>query len=423
MVAGKAGLTPGQQLENARWRKHVINLLVANAAEVEAEGRGDKRFFRVGTLVAEFESPMPRAEWEALYTAEPPRSDESRTIAGVQSYIKRLSDVVIADADRAPTFRRAIRTLGTRIGDTRMAALDNEVKRSLVLIGEPAARTERARGEAASGGKVTVQVGSVAVSFDSPISQADWNKALDLRPPPENVDTGRALIRYLQRLASLMASNDRFRETLPTAVAWFGRFTSDMPSYARQAITCGGTTLTTVTIRGNKVFGFLRGVHVGVSRNDPKMIRAGTVSIADNHLSLRKPGDDVYVSMGLFVGNVDTLRIQRNTLDWAGRGARTPIQHGIRVWGRHRHLSQDRRQSHFGRPDRHRGAADSRIRKYQPFPVGRVGQSGRECVLEQCDPGAGVSVAPRQSALKFSPDFTNFLEISARIGHVTLGLD
>lgn len=333
VVAGKAGLTPGQQLENARWRKHVVNLLVANAAEVEAEGRGDKRFFRVGTLVAEFESPMPQAEWEALYTAEPPRSDESRTIAGVQSYIKRLSDVVIADADRAPTFRRAIRTLGTRIGDTRMAALDNEVKRSLVLIGEPAARTERARGEAASGGKVTVQVGSVAVSFDSPISQADWNKALDLRPPPENVDTGRALIRYLQRLASLMASNDRFRETLPTAVAWFGRFTSDMPSYARQAITCGGTTLTTVTIRGNKVFGFLRGIHVGVSRNDPKMIRAGTVAIADNHLSLRKPGDDVYVSMGLFVGNVDTLRIQRNTLDWAGRDARTPIQHGIRVWG------------------------------------------------------------------------------------------
>lgn len=332
VVAGKAGLTPAQQLENARWRKQIVAMLVAKPVEAAVKGEG-KRTFRAGRIVAEFESPMPQAEWEKLYTADPPRPDEVRTVAGVQAYIKRLSDVVIADPVKAPTFDRAIRTLGTRIGETRLGAVDNEVKRSLVLIGEPAARAERDLGEAGEAGKVTIRAGSVAVSFESPISQADWNKAVKLWPPPAGIDDVRELVRYLQKVAARIASDERARETLPTAIAWFGRFTSDMPSYARQAITCGGTTLTTVTIRGNKVFGFLRGVHVGTSQADPKMIRAGTVAIADNHLSLRKPAEDAYVPMGLFVGNVDTLRIQRNTLDWAGRGSKNPIQHGIRVWG------------------------------------------------------------------------------------------
>lgn len=340
VVPGKAGLSPGKQFENARWRKYIVNQLVARPAEVEAEQGGGKRVFRVGRLVADFESPMPQAEWEALFVAEPPRPDESRTIAGVQAYIRRLSDVVIADAERSPTFKRAIRTMGARIGEPRMAAVDDEVKRSLVLIGDPAARTDRERpgsGES-EGGRVTVRAGAVAVSFDSPISQADWNKIMRLAPPPESVDTVAKLVQYLRKLVVRLASSDRFRETLPTAIAWFDRLTSRMPSYARQAITCGGRTLGTVQIRGNKVHGFVRGVHVGTSGREEeegrvRMRRAGHVHIADNHLSLRKPADEAYVSMGLFVGNVDTLRIQRNTLDWAGQATDNYYQHGIRVWG------------------------------------------------------------------------------------------
>jgi hypothetical protein len=130
-----------------------------------------------------------------------------------------------------------------------------------------------------------------------------------------------------------MAADERFRETLPTAVAWFDRFTSRMPSYARQAITCGGGVLSSVQVRGNKVYGFVRGVHVGTSQRDDKVARAGNVNIADNHLSLRKPGEEIYVPMGLFVGNVETVRIQRNTLDWAGVRTDSLYQHGIRVWG------------------------------------------------------------------------------------------
>jgi hypothetical protein len=151
--------------------------------------------------------------------------------------------------------------------------------------------------------------------------------------PIREVGSATELIAYLRKLAARMARDENFRATLPSVLAWFDRFISQMPSYARQAITCGGRQLTTVQIRGNKVYGFIRGVHVGTSWSDRKPVRAGSVTVADNHLSLRKPGEKVYVPMGLFVGNADTIRIQRNTLDWAERRTDTPFNHGIRVWG------------------------------------------------------------------------------------------
>jgi hypothetical protein len=337
VVPGKAGVRPARLLEDKDWRKRVVDLLVARPREVEAKGGGNREF-RAGTITATFESPMPQEEWNLLFDADPPRADEIRTIAGMQGYIKRVSDVVVADPDRSPTYKRALRTMGTRIGDARMAAVDPEVKRSLVLIGEPSARTEREQPSAGGGdGQVSIKSGSYAVAFGSPVSQSDWSKAMK-QVRPREIASAADLIGHARRIASRMAADEDIRERLPSAQRWFDRFTSRLPSYARQAITCGGLTLTTVQIRGNKAFGFVRGVHVGASGHDPEtgranIVRAGNVTIADNHLSLRKPAADVYVPMALFVGNVDTLRIQRNTLDWAGQASDDLFNHGIRVWG------------------------------------------------------------------------------------------
>ncbi|HEY0012020.1 MAG TPA: DUF6519 domain-containing protein [Allosphingosinicella sp.] len=331
VVPGKANQSPRRLFETARWRKSLAGLLVARPAAAPSRGEG-KRRFRAGGIAAEFESPIPQEEWDRLFEVEPPRPDERRTIGGVQAYIKRVSDIVIADPVRSPTFQRAMRTMGARIGEARMAQVDPEVRRSLVLFGEPAVRGEREPAERHDGGRVTARAASAAITFDSPIGEADWNKALRLAPPPARITDDAALIGYVRKLAVRMATEERFRETLPTAVAWFNQFTNRMPSYARQAITCGGSVLTSVQVRGNKVYGFVRGVHVGTSRRDDERVRAGNVVIADNHLSLRKPGG-VYVPMGLFVGNVDTVRIHRNTLDWAGNPSDGAYQHGIRVWG------------------------------------------------------------------------------------------
>lgn len=333
VVPGKAGLSPGRIFESAEWRTILGRLLVINSVEAEVRDGGRRRF-NIGRITAHFESPMPQEEWDRLFDAEPPRPAERRTVAGIQAYIRRLSDVVIAEPARSPTFDRAIRTMGGRIGDERVEAVDPEVMRSLVLIGEPAARTGRETVETTDGGKVTVRAGSAAITFESPIGQADWTKVFRLAPPPATVDDAPSLTRYARKLAVRMVIDPRFRETLPTALGWYDHFTSRMASYARQAITCGGSVLTTVQVRGNKAFGFVQGVHLATSRSDDKIVRAGNVSIADNHLLLRKPGEGVYVPMGLFVGNVDTVRIQRNTLDWAGPRTDSLYRHGIRVWGR-----------------------------------------------------------------------------------------
>ena len=60
---------------------------------------------------------------------------------------------------------------------------------------------------------------------------------------------------------------------------------------------------------------------------------ASNVSVADNILMLRKPGEDVYCPMGLFVGNAESVRIQRNLLGWAEQRTKSVYNHGIRVWG------------------------------------------------------------------------------------------
>lgn len=331
VVPGKAGQSPGRLFENVQWRKSLTRLLVSRPGPAGSRSDG-KRRLGIGRIAAEFESPLPQEEWDRLVEAEPPSPEERRSIAGVQAYIKRISDIIIADPQRSPTFQRAIRTMGGRIGEARMAEVGPEVRRSLVLSGEPAVGGQREPTETGEGGKVTARAASAAIKFDSPISQTDWNNALRLAPPPARIADEAALIRYTRKLAVRMATDERFRQTLPTAISWFNRFTNRMPSYARQAITCGGSVLTSLQVRGNKVYGFVRGVHVGTSRRDDKRVRAGNVAIADNHLSLRKPGE-VYVAMGLFVGNVDTIRIQRNTLDWAGQHTDTNYQHGIRVWG------------------------------------------------------------------------------------------
>ncbi|CAN5364756.1 hypothetical protein BH10PSE14_BH10PSE14_03910 [soil metagenome] len=342
VVPGKAGVRPERLFETAVWRKRIGTMLVVDPKAVAAAG-GAQRFYRDGEIEVSFESPLPQAEWDPIFAANPPQAAEQRTPSGMQAYIKRVTDLIIAKPQTSATYGRSLHTLGGRLGEARMAGVEDGIKRTLILTTEPSGRV--AREPAQTGRNVTIRYRSLAVEFTSPITQADWGKAMKLVPPKEIGDEG-ALIVYLRMLATRMANDARFRDSLPSAVAWFNRYVGAMPTHARQAITCGGMVLTTVQIRGNKAYGFVRGVHVGTSyrRAKPKPgtvdttkpLRAGTVSVADNHLSLLKPGQDTYVPMGLFVGNADTVRVQRNLLDWAVPPSNRDgdlYNHGIRVWG------------------------------------------------------------------------------------------
>jgi hypothetical protein len=337
VVPGKAGVRPERLFEMAEWRKRLGDMLVIAPKLVETAG-GAQRFYRDGEIEVSFESPIPQSEWDPIFAANPPKPAELRTPTGMQAYLKRISDLIIAKPELAPTYARSLHTLSGRLGDGRMASIEDGIKRTLILTTEPAGRVNREVPQ--TGRDVTIRYRSIAVAFTSPITQVDWGKAMKLLPPRE-VEDETALIAYLRTLAARIGSDAHLRETLPSAVTWYNRYVGAMPTYARQAITCGGSVLTTVQVRGNKAYGFVRGVHVGTSTRrekseNVKPLRAGTVSVADNHLSLTKPGQDTYVPMALFVGNADTVRVQRNLLDWAVPPVKADgdlYNHGIRVWG------------------------------------------------------------------------------------------
>lgn len=333
VIPGKAGLTPQRMFEEAEWRKRLIALLVGEPkAAQKKESSGNGRQLRGGDFVATFESSIPQAEWNALVTSNPPTANDVADVNAFRSYVVRLVDGAVAQPQRLPTFDRSLGTLRSRIGDTRLAALDNDVRRSLVMATDaviaPAGRP------AATGrqGEVTISDGSVTIGFSSPITQADWNTAMRLLPFSGTASEV-TLVRHVRRIANRIVAEEAFRDRLASARNWFTHFVQSAPTFARQAIVCGGGMLMEVAARNNRVDGFVQGVHIGTSIEGGKVVKARTVQVQDNVLLLRLPGEDIYSPMGLFVGNAETIRIKGNTLDWSGPRTESTYAHGIRVWG------------------------------------------------------------------------------------------
>jgi hypothetical protein len=180
---------------------------------------------------------------------------------------------------------------------------------------------------------VSVTVQRSTIVFASPISQTDWNRlaeGIDAARINDHVD----LIAQVRKLATSIVADNKFRERLSSAKAWYATFAKPAVTYARQAITCAGSTLGDVVVDGNRVEGFVQGVHVGTSQHQAKPPRIATnVRIAENDLYLTKPSEAYYAPCGLFLGNMETGRIDRNLLTWSGQPKDSRFTHGIRVWG------------------------------------------------------------------------------------------
>jgi hypothetical protein len=332
VIPGKAGLTPQRLFEDAVWRRRLVDLLVADPRPSAAKTPGNTRRVRAGSFVATFESAVPQDQWDKLALANPPTANDLGNATTVKAYVARLVDGTIAQPDRLPAYSRSIGALRTRIGDTRMATIDNEIKRSLIMatdtVVQPVAQPPTGGGD----GRVLLTAGTATIAFASPVGQADWNAALRL-VPFEGAASEPALIRHVQKVANRLVAEAAFRDRLASAKNWFDGFVAAVPSYARQAIVCGGRTLLDVAVTNNRVDGFNQGTHIAPSVQGEKVVQARTVHVQDNVMMLRMPGEGVYSPMGLFVGNAETIRIQNNTLDWSGQRPKSSYAHGIRVWG------------------------------------------------------------------------------------------
>ena len=332
VIPGKAGLSPQRMFEEAAWRKRLVTLLVGNPKTAKPKPDSNKRLVRSSTFVASFESSIPQDEWNKLAQANPPTAAETANANAYMAYVTRLVDGAVAQPERLPTYNRTIGALRTRIGETQFAALDKEVKRSLVMATPALVAPVGPPPSVAADGKVTITAGDVSIAFTSPVSQADWNTAIRLVPFAGPASEA-ALIRHVQKVANRIVAEFAFRDRLASARNWFNSFVVAAPTFARQAIVCGGRTLLEVAVNNNRVDGFVQGTHIGTSMRGGNIVKARTVQVQDNVMMLRTPGEGVYCPMGLFVGNAETIRIQSNTLGWSGIPPKSSFAHGIRVWG------------------------------------------------------------------------------------------
>jgi len=318
-----------ERLLGARtWRARVLEKLVSGIKEGGVVRGQNTRVITRGDFVASFESTVPQREWLKLLKARPLPDAAARSMAEFRKAVLALLDQIANDPQLLESLGR---TVG-RLEGTGHGPLAGEVRRALAVAGEVSFATKDQLDSAP--GQIQLASGATRVVFASVVNQQDWRSALALMPPKTASTSADELITHVRKLANRIAADVKFREKLPSAKNWFTGFAKGLPPHGRQAITCGGATLDDVAITGNMVAGYVQGVHVGTSINGGKSIaRAGKVMVNENRLACRKPSEDTYAGFALFVGNAETIRIERNTIEWFGTPMKNRYAQGIRVWG------------------------------------------------------------------------------------------
>lgn len=325
-------LSASKLLAGREWRTRLVGLLVRNpTSEAALVGEDDKQI-SAGHWVVSFDSTVPQGEWTDLTNANPPKAADLKNEAAFAAYAERIFDAAMTEEKMPPSHKKRVGGLAKRTGQGAFDALDKSIKRELLVAGD--VKVGRVEDLAGRPGAIVLSAQNQRILFDSPINQADWNKAMNVMAPA-TVSSGEGLIAHARKIASRILADEPFRGQLGSAANWYNGYVQNLPTVGRQAITCGGRVLANVTVTGNRTDGFTQGVHIGTSASDDNLHAAGIVTVKGNNLFLRLPGEDVYAPFGLFVGNAETIRIERNTLAWSSiRGSsETAFAQGIRVWG------------------------------------------------------------------------------------------
>ncbi|HEX8118242.1 MAG TPA: DUF6519 domain-containing protein, partial [Pyrinomonadaceae bacterium] len=183
-----------------------------------------------------------------------------------------------------------------------------------------------------------------AVYFKTPrLVQGVWEELVrsSLQQRPATLDTARALLRYVKRIADRLINDEEFRSKNASFRDLFNRLQAQDRAVASQGITVGGRVARDVRVLNNSVEGVLEGVHVGLglAQRDVKGIPilgqfdiAEEVTVAGNSIQVVLPPEAVKLNRnGVFVGNCKSLRVENNELK-LDRLSDVEIE-GIRVWG------------------------------------------------------------------------------------------
>ncbi len=332
-VSPRPGTLPVRKLiEDKLFRKRLIDLLVANPTREAFIPGKNMKGIRGGKYTAYFHSTVPQSEWDALVNASPPSDAQTASMSTFKNYADKLSEKALKNPDELPSYRKQLDRLSTEIGSNEFQRLNQKVLASL-LMGS-SIKVMRFDKVQARERQVVLNVNNARLAFNSPMSQADWNKATRVTSGAEKVKNGQDLLNLAHVIAEKIVMIPNFRKRFGSAVNWFEKLKLNTPSCGAQGIVCGGRVIGSTSIRNNSVQSFEVGIRVATSHRDDKIHSAGSVDISGNRMSLLVPGEGLYSPYGLFVGNVKTVRISDNDLSASSApNYKTPFAQGIRVWG------------------------------------------------------------------------------------------
>jgi Family of unknown function (DUF6519) len=202
-----------------------------------------------------------------------------------------------------------------------------------LLIADARLGTATSKGSRAN---LTLTVGNQAIQFRTDTSlKAAWT-TLVRDNPPAGVNSPRALLVHVNKLANRLLLDENFRRQFPAFQTLVNAILLQDRSIASQGITVGGNEASDVRVLNNTIAGVLQGIHVGLSRREPSNEQvAGVVTIAGNTIGVLLSAVAAKRDRhGIFVGNCDSLMIKDNNLrlERLLRAERLEID-GIRVWG------------------------------------------------------------------------------------------
>ena len=319
-------------LKDKAWISRTVDSFVARPAKGNVATKGAFKEIRGKEWRMSFQSPVSQKSWDTLAAKNPPNSADLKSAGAFEDYANRLIATAAQDPAQVEEFVAQLDRLKVSFGADTQKLDDPKVRKALMVTSNPSVYRFDAKVGAVR--DVLIEANGQIVSFDSPFSQEDWNRAIALSKEASNIANADELLGLSYKLGEMMLLDKDFRRGMGSVSNWFKAFTDNSPSLAMQAIVCGGRTLGNVQIHDNIVREFQVGIRVAPSHLRQGGLRARSVSIDNNRMELLLPNNEAYGGYGMFVGNVQTLRIRGNDMALSSKpNFKRFFAQGIRIWG------------------------------------------------------------------------------------------
>ncbi|SFF76516.1 hypothetical protein SAMN05518801_101350 [Novosphingobium sp. CF614] len=294
----------------------------------------------VGNYAISMASMVDTKDWQTLIAANPPAEAEARSVDGVQSYMKRITDKALSETSDTSGTARAFTSSASQMrkvmGRQTGFEMSSELLGDLIRGGDMQV-VEVPGGANAAGGRIVIPVGQWRVSFESEIGQEAWTQIARTHVEELTAQSEQEAEEAIDRLVKRFVTDAELRKTSPAVSAWFNDLKKNLGVVGAQAIVVAGSLGRMTRIERNEADHFLEGVHVALARRGDGAgdhVDFGSIAVIANRLRLRLPVEYLWGGHGIYVGNAARVRVNDNEIDMAtGDPQALRFHEGIRIWG------------------------------------------------------------------------------------------